>query len=182
MSSRAHFIKARWFVSVVLCAMSFTAISVAYAEKEPTLEETVAWLITKLDEQKLDMSNGRTLSTSTLHGMNLNGCQLVFKDKSDVWFYGGNRNPKDVEVSLDLGRIDIALFEVIKGGNKSDGLVVSSDFITVYAPIFQRWPDGKETQSKSYNFPLYQSERMGERVIKAFSHAAKLCGKKEEPF
>jgi hypothetical protein len=182
MPLRGFVIEARWMVSLVLFAVSFTGGFMAYADKEPTLEETVTWLITKLDEQKLDMSNGRTLSTSTIHGMMLSGCKLVFKDTSDIWFYGGNRHLKDVEVSLDLGRIDVTQFQIVKGGNKPDGVVVSSDYLLVYAPVSQRWPDGKETQSKSYNFPLYQGERMGERVTKAFSHAARLCGQKAEPF
>lgn len=167
----------------------------APAEKEPTLEETLAWLKEKLTSSAFykRVSSDEDGSLTTVYkvtGVGFEGCTMTMETSLAI---SSSFNPSIRETlhhyKVSLGDLDPARVEVYQL-YKSDAAITEVQAYTAGdAPKVQDRRDapglrGREVEEKagtSIAFTFAEKD-LAERAGKALAHAIKLCGAKREPF
>jgi hypothetical protein len=164
------------FCLALICGLSSTAT--AYAEEnQASLGETLDWIKSKIENVKFTKSD-----FSYQYTLNHNGCDIklttLYKDHSFV---------RSSEHSFNLK--DISYFDVIV--KQQDRNIIQFNTFNGYEKIYQyrKNTDGTTDNNtfSSWNFEVAATNNLPERIVKAFNHAATLCGggpanQKKEPF
>jgi len=164
-------------------AVLLILLTVAQAEQgksKPTLTETLSWLKSRIDYQDAEAA----VAIPTRREFSYSGCSVTFAHYgfqiTDVALDG--LSAVRLEEKSDLRWADLYLvFEAAPGRSFRD----RGDIVGKAGNRTQfRWTVGAKSK------PVYDLDgrasvkELGDRMLKAFSHAAQLCGAKlrEEPF
>jgi len=159
---------------------------------DPSLDETIDWLISKLDQHRF-VNSERDQYTLTITKLEYRAtrvkaanCQMQIANSIYFWLVPGM--PAPVEAAeldiVDFGNVsmsDLTCSSEKKGNLRLEIKPFTGSFASYTFKKDSKTPDQSETKDIKIMFKAEEGDLCG-RIINATKHAAQLCGAKSEPF